>query len=244
MRWAPATFKGKSIWAKVNDEGELLQTGGRSPIRYSKQDGAKVYRANSSGVTLTGGEAIELGAGVSASPKPASSNRSGLGSAKNRTAAQKQRAVELAAELVSSFSDDAVVAFTDGACKGNPGPAGSGVALKLPSGETLTRSEYLGTATNNVAELTALSIAMDMAEAAGVPKSVQLELCTDSKYSHGVLVLGWKAKKNVDLILGIRQKIAQRGNVRIHWVAGHAGIPENELADELATSAVERRASC
>ena len=70
---------------------------------------------------------------------------------------------------MASFDKESAVAFTDGACKGNPGPAGSGVALRLPGGKMLTRSEYLGHATNNVAELTALSLAMEMASEEGFP---------------------------------------------------------------------------
>ena len=176
MRWAPAEFKGKSVWVEVDDSGSVLSDGGRSPIRYSPKEGAKVYRATSANVSLTGGEPIVLSKGVSAGQSSSSRKGSGLGSAKTRTAAQKKRAVEVAAELVASFSSTAVVAFTDGACRGNPGPAGSGVALRLPSGEMLTRSEFLGTGTNNVAELTALSIALDMTAQAGIADDVQLEL--------------------------------------------------------------------
>ena len=51
--------------------------------------------------------------------------------------------------------------------------------------------------------------------------------------------LGWKAKSNRELIMNIKQRMRNRGNIRLHWVAGHAGISQNERADELAVLAIE-----
>jgi len=241
MKWKQALFKGKTVWAGVTEDGAVFSSGGRTPIRYSERSGAKIYRAGSSGLRLQDGEAVELPSGVSPdAPKP-SKKSSGLGSAKTRTEAQRKRAVEVASELVSSFSPTSVVCFTDGSCRGNPGPSGLGVVVKLPDGRVLTRSEFLGKGTNNIAELSALGVAIDTVVAAGVDDSVRVEILTDSKYAHGLLTQGWKAKANRELIESIREKVRNRGNIRFHWVAGHAGIPENEQADELANQAILNR---
>ena len=102
-----------------------------------------------------------------------------------------------------------------------------------------TESIFLGQGTNNVAELTAIETALKMVEAHNIPDANPVEIMTDSKYSHGILTLNWKAKVNQELVHRIKQRIQSRGKVRIHWVAGHAGIPQNERADELANQAIE-----
>ena len=76
-------------------------------------------------------------------------------------------------------------------------------------------------------------------EEENIPDGVSIEVCTDSKYVQGVLSLGWKAKSNRELIMNIKQRMRNRGNIRLHWVAGHAGISQNERADELAVLAIE-----
>ena len=131
-----------------------------------------------------------------------------------------------------------VVAYTDGACSGNPGPAGLGVVMLTTQGR-LERFEYLGEGTNNIAELTAILRAVE--ELGGQPGPVVIY--TDSRYSIGVLTQGWKAKKNKQLIAVARQALAQRDDITLQYVKGHAGIPLNEKADELARRAVETRGS-
>jgi ribonuclease HI len=241
MAWKHAMFKGKKVWAQVDESGEMLSAGGRTPIRYSPAAGAKIYKASSSNLKAVDGAVSELPDGADAPKGGGRSSRasSGLGSAKTRTASQRVRAVQVAKDLVEGFPSESIVFFTDGSCRGNPGPAGSGVVMRLPSGEIRTRSEYLGTGTNNVAELTAISIAMDMLE--DTVEEGPVQILTDSKYSHGVLALNWKAKANAELIKSIRRQLREHGNVHLHWVAGHAGIPENEQADELANMAIRGR---
>lgn len=130
--------------------------------------------------------------------------------------------------------------FTDGACSGNPGPGGwgailryNGVERELSGGEKLT--------TNNRMEMTA---AIEGLRALKRPCSV--DIYTDSKYlQQGVneWMAGWKAKgwpdriKNQDLWKAL-DALLQNHDVRFHWVKGHAGHPENERADQLATSAI------
>jgi len=97
----------------------------------------------------------------------------------------------------------------------------------------------LGEATNNIAELTAILDSLNLIAEKGTPDDIHIEICTDSKYVQGVLSLNWKAKSNQELVKTIKQRIKNRGNIRLHWVAGHAGIEANEIADQLAVEAIE-----
>ncbi len=136
--------------------------------------------------------------------------------------------------------DDEVVErieiFTDGACKGNPGPAGAGAVVKLADGRVLEDSRSCGVATNNVGELTAIDMALDLLEGAGVDPQAGVALFTDSSYAIGVLQKGWKAKANRELILGLRARLKGWPGLSLNWVPGHSGVPENERADQLAVA--------
>ncbi len=136
---------------------------------------------------------------------------------------------------VTSAQTPQMTAYTDGACSGNPGPAGLGVVLTV-GGETHELSEFLGVATNNIAELTAIRRALEY----GRQHGAHLEIFTDSRYAIGVLTAGWKAKANRSLIADIKADLATFGAVRFHHVRGHVGIPANERADELARAAIAR----
>jgi ribonuclease HI len=138
----------------------------------------------------------------------------------------------------TATTGDEIVAYADGACSGNPGPAGLGVVL-LDGVARRELSEYLGRATNNIAELTAI---LRVAEAIADPARV-VHVYTDSSYSIGVLTKGWKAKANRELVADVKDALARLANVRLHHVRGHAGVPLNERADELAREAVRSEAS-
>ncbi len=242
MPWKPAQFKGKKVWVEVDDSGQLKVAGGRVPMRYSDGAGAKVYRAGARGVMLIDAPAADLPAGISADKAPKRSRGSGFGKAGTRTAAQADAARRAAGDLVASFHRDAVVCFTDGACKGNPGPAGAGAVVKVPPSlggpKVLERYQALGRGTNNIGELSAIGLALDLLDAGAIPSDARIEILTDSKYSHGLLELGWKGKANQKLIARIRSRLKDFPNVRIHWIAGHVGIAENERADALANQGV------
>ena len=137
--------------------------------------------------------------------------------------------------------------YTDGACKGNPGPGGWGVLMKSGDTEKELFGGELGT-TNNRMELTAVIEAL---RALKRPCTVTLYL--DSQYVlKGITewLPGWKAKgwrtaarqpvKNVDLWQTL-DELAGRGQHTIdwRWVRGHNGDPGNERADELANRGVE-----
>lgn len=254
MAWARANFKGQSVWAEVDAEGAPLVTGGRIAVRYSDKAGATIYQAGASRVEPSGKAPVELPPGVAAaepgpdaarSPSPGAgaaparaSRGSGFGSAGTRTAAQANAAKAAASAQVSAAAG-AVRCFTDGACTGNPGPAGAGLHLKFPDGRVVERHKALGFATNNVGELTAIEMALDELDAASVEPASPVVIFSDSQYAKGVLTQGWKAKANVELITAIRTRLRARPGASLQWVAGHVGLAENERADALARRGVE-----
>jgi ribonuclease HI len=138
-----------------------------------------------------------------------------------------------------------IIAYTDGACSGNPGPGGWGVVLQALRGEAIIKERTLqggeADTTNNRMELMAAISALETLD-----RATQVTIVTDSAYVkdgvttwiHGWKRNGWqtaakKPVKNVDLWQ--RLDAAQtRHAVTWEWVKGHAGHPENERADELA----------
>ena len=138
--------------------------------------------------------------------------------------------------------------FTDGACKGNPGPGGWGVLLRAPGHE---KELFGGEAhtTNNRMELTAVIEGL-----AALKRPCEVDLYLDSQYvRQGITewIAGWKAKgwrtstkqpvKNVDLWQRLDALVSGAGHViRWHWVRGHAGHEGNERADALANRGVPR----
>ncbi|MCH2068063.1 ribonuclease HI [Shimia sp.] len=138
-----------------------------------------------------------------------------------------------------------LIAYTDGACSGNPGPGGWGTLLQAKDGDTVVKERELKggaeNTTNNKMELMAAIMALETLERAST-----ITVVTDSTYvKNGVTgwIFGWKkngwktsAKKPVkNADLWQRLDAAQaRHQVTWEWVKGHAGHPENERADELA----------
>ncbi|MAF28640.1 MAG: ribonuclease HI [Croceicoccus sp.] len=138
--------------------------------------------------------------------------------------------------------------FTDGACKGNPGPGGWGAILRAmkKDGEATEKemSGSEGATTNNRMELTAAIRALQ-----ALKRPCKVALYTDSKYVidgitkwvFGWQKKGWKtaAKKpvlNEDLWRELLDA-ARPHTIDWHWVKGHDGHPENERADQLASDA-------
>jgi ribonuclease HI len=135
--------------------------------------------------------------------------------------------------------------FTDGACRGNPGPGGWGALLRYGDVERELFGGELNT-TNNRMELQA---AIEALKALSRPCSV--DLTTDSVYVRTGITTwmdnwkkrGWrtaarKPVKNVDLWQALDHE-SQRHQVRWHWVKGHSGHAENERADQLANRGID-----
>ena len=138
-----------------------------------------------------------------------------------------------------------VVIYTDGACKGNPGPGGWGALLQygrrereLFGGESRT--------TNNRMELIAVIRALE-----SLKRSATVEIYTDSQYvKNGIETWinawkrnGWKTSgrkpvKNADLWVELDRLVREHG-ITWHWVKGHADTEGNQRADELANRGVE-----
>jgi ribonuclease HI len=130
---------------------------------------------------------------------------------------------------------DAIHIYTDGASSGNPGPAGLGAVL-LWQGRRREIQRYLGEATNNEAELSAVLAGL---EAVRRP-DLEVVVFTDSTYVIGVLAGGHRPQANLDLVAQIRAEMARFPRLRFEKVPAHAGVPENERADRLATDAIRR----
>ena len=131
-------------------------------------------------------------------------------------------------------SKQQILIFTDGASSGNPGPAGIGVVLRFGEHQKEI-SEYIGLATNNIAELKAIETGLLAVKKTHLP----VRLFTDSKYAYGVLTLGWKAKANTEMVQSIKKTMMKFKNLKIVKIKGHAGDEGNERADFLATSAIK-----
>jgi len=138
-----------------------------------------------------------------------------------------------------------VIIYTDGACRGNPGPGGWGVLIEY--GE-LSKQLYGGdvSTTNNKMELTAAIMALKE-----IKEPCEINLYTDSKYVlqgieewiHNWKKRGWrgankKPVKNIDLWKEL-DELRDKHNIKWNWVKGHSGDPGNETADMLANRGID-----
>ena len=138
-----------------------------------------------------------------------------------------------------------VIIYTDGACRGNPGPGGWGVLLKYG---TISKELYGGDAstTNNKMELTAAIKALKE-----IKEASEITLYTDSKYVlQGIeeWIHNWKKRewkgankkpvKNIELWKEL-DELRDEHNIKWKWVKGHSGDPGNEIADMLANKGID-----
>lgn len=142
-----------------------------------------------------------------------------------------------------------VVLFTDGACKGNPGPGGWGCIALLPDGQVSESGGRENGTTNNRMEMTAIIKGFEHCHNSGVKSSVMV--LTDSSYViqgmsswiFGWIRKGWKTSAGKDVLNQDLWKELHRLSsglkVSYHHVKGHAGIPGNERADLIASDFAE-----
>lgn len=136
--------------------------------------------------------------------------------------------------------------FTDGACRGNPGPGGWGALLKFQDKEKKLLGSEADT-TNNRMELTAVIKALDSLKHDRHP----VKITTDSRYVMDGIekwLPAWKQRnwktaarkpvKNVDL-WKLLDEVANKYEISWQWVKGHSGHPGNEAADQLANDAID-----
>jgi ribonuclease HI len=207
--WTRYAFKGNKVYARTDEQGGLVDEEGLVEIRYRPTDG-RTYRVPRRSLSPLDTAAA---GGLSSAPR------------RDARAVSGRRAPE-----------GVVVAYTDGACTGNPGPAGWGAVLRF-GGHVRELSGHLGHATNNIAELWAIKAALQAIR----DRTRPVRVMTDSTYALGVLTLGWKAKANAALVEEVRDLLAAFADVRVQKVEGHAGDPDNERADELAREAAAGR---
>jgi ribonuclease HI len=221
MSWKKYEFKGEEVYVRVLPAGKPIVHRGRVELRY-RLGASKSYKAAPENITDIDGEVVtdeDMGG-------------SSAGAVTGKAALQEQPK--------TPPDENTIIIYTDGACSGNPGPAGIGVFLQRPE-STLELSEYIGSGTNNIAELTAILRGLERITEA--EQATNIHLYTDSGWSLGVLIGGWKAKANLEIIAAIKVQMARLPNLELLKIKGHAGHPGNEEADRLATQAARRESS-
>ena len=223
MPWLRHRLRDNDVWAKVDANAALIKDAdGRVEIVYKPTPGARVYRAGARNLApAPGSEPIDLEPGPPAEPRSEDQGR-------GRAAARSPDARAPA---------NAIHVWTDGACSGNPGHAGLGVVIVGDGPGQREISEYLGEATNNIAELTAILRGLQAVS----DKTRPVIIYSDSAYSIGLLSQNWKAKKNVELVRELREVCRQFRDLRFVKVLAHSGIALNERVDQLAVGAISRR---
>jgi ribonuclease HI len=228
--WLPVRFKGQQIFAECDAGGELSLQGGRVSIVY-KLGASKAYSTFPDRLERIAGATAQAGAAAAAAP-----GRSG-GAAKKKKGKKDDEI--LGGTQADLDNPDHIHLWSDGACSGNPGPAGAGTVV-LVDGTTREMSTWLGQGTNNIAELVGIQQGVRQLEQ---PVERTVVVHTDSQYCIGVLGRKWKAKANQALIAEIRQELAPLPRIVWHWVRGHVGVELNERCDELARRGISDRES-
>lgn len=141
--------------------------------------------------------------------------------------------------------NDKVEIFTDGACKGNPGPGGWGAVMRYQGTEKELWGGEVNT-TNNRMELMAAIKSL-----AALKRNCDVIITTDSQYVRNGITQwlsswkkrGWKTAdkkpvKNIDLWQALDVEV-NKHQIQWHWVKGHSGHRENEMADQLANRGID-----
>jgi ribonuclease HI len=209
-------FKENKVWVRIDKTGKPEIENNRAMIKY-QMDQDQEYRILPSNLKEL--DAEDKGQDGHPVPPP------------------KKRIKKIKPSVKQSEKDlpeNTICIYTDGAASGNPGPAGIGVWLAYGKHEK-SISRFIGTATNNIAELEAIRAGLAEVKKRHLP----VRVFTDSSYAYGLLVLGWKAKANRDLVADIKKLAADFQDLKFIKVKGHDGNKGNEQADFLATTAIK-----
>lgn len=217
--WLRMVFKGNKVWAEKGADGQPLVSGGRVRVKYNLSHDQE-YMVNPLNLNQ-----------VDESQEKKQPDQ------KKKSLPRKNTTVhtEFKNKQPGDEDDGAIVVYTDGASSGNPGPSGIGIYFYF-GGHEKEISEYIGEATNNIAELEAIRRALSEIKNRDLP----LKIYSDSSYALGLITLGWKPKKNQELVADIKKLVSGFRKIDFIKVEGHSGIPGNERADKLATGAIER----
>lgn len=221
MPWKECQFRDQTVYVRVMEDGKPIVRRGCVEIRY-KLGARKSYRPSRENIEdIEGAKTVpdaEMGGGAAG-------------------ASAGNAASHLKETPSTPAGPETIVIYTDGACSGNPGPAGAGVYIQHPKYKARI-GRFYGEGTNNMAELSAILGALEYLEEGD--QNAPIHLYTDSAWCLGVLIGGWKAKTNLALITAIKEKMALFSTLEMLKVRGHAGIEGNEEADYLATRAIRR----
>ena len=182
-------------------------------------------------------------------------SKSKYGSAGTRTPAQETAARALAHDIIASIDhENTIVAYTDGASRGNPGPCGAGAIITYPrwgaaaGKHTEELSAGLGRGSNQLGELWAIGMVLADIETkvqAGYDPPTHGIILTDSRYAKGCLGEDWDATgANAPLVAGLRAFLeASPVTWTIEWIPGHADVAGNDAADAAAVRGAKRSAA-
>lgn len=163
------------------------------------------------------------------------------------TTAKKNELRELVVPKEINGNPSAIAAFSDGGCRGNPGPGAWGILIQDFDGTVVFEdSDFSEMTTNNQMELMGVIKALEFLKI-NYPFKSEIHIFTDSKYvvdGMNSWVDGWKRRgwkkadnkepENLHLWQSLDQLNREIKNVNFHWVKGHAGHPQNERCDQLA----------
>ncbi|MFA5623725.1 MAG: ribonuclease H [Bradymonadales bacterium] len=234
MRYLRMMFKRKNkVYVPVDEFSQPIVNNGLISYKYRRDD-AKFFTAKASNLEYIPGELPREISEDTPKPKP-----------KSKKTSPAPSAVLSADELVlPKLSDDelppvnTILVYTDGGASPNPGPAAAAFVM-LYGKHVLEYWEYLGEATNNVGELTAILRALEQIK----NKELPIALYSDSNYAIGVSTAAMKAKQNLELVGEIREQLKLCPRARLNKVKAHVGIPLNEHVDSLVGLARDSRTS-
>ena len=235
--WRRSWFKNGKVWVECDESSQPIERDGKVIFAYKKGDQRTYSTALSRLRPIEGGSAEEGARAVPPSPSKAAGTKA---RASASTGGSKRGDDQIfGGSRADVENPESIHLWSDGACSGNPGPAGAGTVL-LFGDRRKEMSTWLGEGTNNVAELVAV---LQGFEAIRRPLRRGLVVHTDSQYVIGVLARGWKVRANEALVASMREQLNSLGPVVWHWVRGHEGVELNERCDALARAAIERRDS-